>query len=325
MHAARSLTVLMAGALVACGGAASSAPTAPARPVPPGPTQTFLHAPHAFLLRVDCEAIRATPVASDVSELWRGSGLFQQLVGDASFDPIVQLDAMVTTTETVSYGAGGPSAPRWRIVLRHHEDAADARAMLARIASAEGTTVAWRERQGIVETILPSQLSRDTPHALVLTAAHEAVVAPEDEVGAIVAAARDQAARRAGETDVIEPGLQHPEGELVHAESTPPPPIFARIGALTSRADVVRQGDGARLRIDLTFATPEAAAAAAPPLRSELAALGANPLVASFGLARPLGAATVVTEAAAMRLETTATWVELDGGLRTLAMLSAMQ
>ena len=196
--------------------------------------------------------------------------------------------------------------------------------MLARIASAEGTTVAWRERQGIVETILPGQLSRSTPHALVLTAAHEAVVAPEDKVPAIVLAARDQAARRTSETDVIEPGLVHPEGELVHAESTPPPPIFASVGAVGSRADVLREGDGARLRIDLAFATEADATAAAEPLRSTLAALASNALVASFGLARPLGAATVTAQGTGLRLETTATWVELDGGLRTLAMLSAM-
>lgn len=320
----RPAALLGALVLLACGGSSAATPvaTAPARPIPPGPAATFLHAPPAFLLRVDCATIRQTPLARDVSELWRTSGLFMRLAGDASFDPVLELDQMVTTTESIVYAAGGPMAPRWRIVLRHHEDDAQARTMLARVASSEGTTITWRERQGIVSALLPGELSRATPHAIVLTALHEAVIAPEDELGDVVRAARDHTARRAQPADVIEPGLAAPADELVYSESTPPPPIFARVGAITSRASVVREGEGARIRIDLGYPSAETAAAAAPPLASVLTTLSQNALVASFGLARPLAAATVTAEGTTVRVETTATWVELDGGLRTLAMLS---
>jgi hypothetical protein len=326
MRARVPLVLGVIAALAACGGAAPAAPatdTTPTRAVPPGPASTFLYAPHAFLLRVDCASIRDTPLARDVSELWRTSGLFARLVGDASFDPIAELDRMVTTTATVTYAAGGPAAPRWRVVLRHHEDPQQARTMLARVASAEGTSITWRERQGIVSALLPGELSHATPHAIVLTAAHEAVIAPDDEIADVVSAARDHAARRARDDEAIEPGLTATPGELVYSESTPPPPIFARVGAITSRASVVREGEGARIRIDLGYPTAEAASAAAPPLAAVLTTLAGNALVESFGLARPLGAATVAADGTTLRIETTATWVELDGGLRTLAMLSA--
>ena len=47
--------------------------------------------------------ICATPIARDVWDLWRMSGIFERLAGDASFDPIADLATMVTTTATLSF------------------------------------------------------------------------------------------------------------------------------------------------------------------------------------------------------------------------------
>jgi hypothetical protein len=316
----RSRLAAIALALVACGGAPSAPPP---RPRPTGPVATYLHVPRAFFLRVDCAAIRQTPLAPRVTELWRASPLFHGLTGSASLDPIRDLDAMVATTGTVSSWQGGPMAPRWRAVLRHHEDASHARAMLARVAGEHGETLAWRESQGLVAAVLPGEISSRTPHAIVLTAAHEAVIAPEDELQAVFTAARDQAARRDAETDAIEPGLAAPDGELVRAESSDPPPILASLGATAARASVLRAGQGAIVHLELDFPDAAIARATAQAGGPQLAQLGANPMLVQLGVGRPLAAARVTANGPTVTVETQATFDELDAGLRLVAMASA--
>lgn len=319
----RSIPIALVAALVlACG---SAAPTPPARPVPSGPPRTFLHAPHAFLLRVDCASIAATPLAPAVSELWRASPLFEGFAGAASLDPVHDLDAMVATTASVSRWHGGPAASRWRVVLRHHEEPAAARTLLARIASAHGETLAWRESQGIVSAALPGELGSSVPHVIVLTARHEAVLAPDDERAEIAAVARDHAARRASDDEAIEPGLAAPEGELVRAETTSPPPFLASLGASAARASVVRRGQGATVRLELDFPTAALATEVARTATEQLASLATNGLVVAMGLAHPLATARVTTTETTVVVETDATFAELESALRALAMVSASQ
>ncbi len=315
-----ALALALALALTACGAAAPAPP--PARPGPSGPVATYLHVPRAFLLRVDCAAIRATPIAGDVSTLWRGSPLFERLASTASFDPIRDLDAMVTTTSSISSWRGGPVAPRWRVVLRHHEGLAAARALLARIAGERGEPLAWRESQGLVSALLPGELSRETPHAILLSAAHEAVIAPDDERGAILVAARDHAARREADTDIIEPGLVVPEGELVRAETTSPPPVLADLGATAARATVERAGQGAAIHLELDFPSAALAAPVAVVAGAELALIAQNPLVAALGLAHPLSVARVAAVGSMVTADTQATFTELAAALRALALVS---
>jgi hypothetical protein len=264
-----------------------------------------------------------TPIAGDVATLWRASPLFDRLASSSSFDPIRDLDGMVTTTSTVSGWSGGPVAPRWRVVMRHHQDLAGARAMLGAMASARGEAVVWREGQGLPSTILPGEISYETPHAIALTALHEAVIAPDDELGTILTVARDQAARRDADTDVIEPGLLAPASELVRAETTSPPPVLASLGATAARASVLRAGQGAAIHLELDFPTATLAQAVALQARSQLALLGANALVASMGLARPLIDAQVSVQGSTTKLDTVATFDELASALRALAMVSA--
>ena len=315
----RRALVLMAWLLVACGGAAPP----PARVRPNGPAMSYLHLPHAFLLRVDCAAIRVTPIAGDVDTLWRASPLFDRLASSSSFDPIRDLDVMVTTTSTVVGWSGGPAAPRWRVVMRHHQDLAGARALLGTMASARGEAVVWREGQGLPSAILPGEISYQTPHAVALTALHEAVVAPDDELGTILTVARDQASRREADADVIEPGLLSSPGELVHAETTSPPPVLANLGASAARASVVRAGQGTAIHLELDFPSATLAQAVAVQARAQLAMLGANALVASMGLARPLLDAQVSVQGSTTKLDTTATFDELASALQALAMVSA--
>ncbi len=281
---------------------------------------TFVHVPRGFFLRIDCASIRGTPIAADVSTLWRSSPLFQELARGASFDPIRDLDVMVSTSGAVSSWQGGPAASRWRVVLRHHQDAAGARALLAQMARADGQALVWRGGQGIASAILPGEISSATPYAIVLTADHEAVIAPDDELPAILAVARDHEARRDAPSDPIEPSLASPLGELARVETTSAPPMLASMGVTAARATVMRSGQGSAIHVELDFPTTSQAqgfVAATQPLLPQLAQ---SPTIVSLGLARPLETMQVIQHGASAALDTQASFDELRALFGALAL-----
>ena len=261
---------------------------------------TFVHVPRGFFLRIDCASIRGTPIAADVSTLWRSSPLFQELARGASFDPIRDLDVMVSTSGAVSSWQGGPAASRWRVVLRHHQDAAGARALLAQMARADGQALVWRGGQGIASAILPGEISSATPYAIVLTADHEA--------------------RRDAPSDPIEPSLASPLGELARVETTSAPPMLASMGVTAARATVMRSGQGSAIHVELDFPTTSQAqgfVAATQPLLPQLAQ---SPTIVSLGLARPLETMQVIQHGASAALDTQASFDELRALFGALAL-----
>lgn len=289
---------------------------------PQGPAPSFLPEGHRVLARLDMARLRRSPVAADVESALVATATWQSLAGGSGIRPVQDLDAVLV-------GADGVYATRRVAVLRYVGTEADVRQRLLSLSIARSRPIAWSEREGFAVATMPVELP--VPHVVVLTAAHEAVVCPEDDVDRVVAVAREHAARRRtmGVDAVVEPQLALAPGELATMVSNEPmrartgypaPPQRYRMHAMEDEAShhlfVYLHGE---------FASEAEAQAALDWALSSARRYAGEFLVRGAGLNRPLEALTGTRDGTSVDLQTNLTVDEVRRGLGAAALLQMMQ
>ncbi len=300
-------------------GEGAAGPTAGAEvAAPTGPPPSFLPEGHRVLARLDMSRVRRSPVSADVESAMIATTTWQSLAGGSGIQPVRDLDTMVI-------GADGLYATRRVAVLRYVGTEAMVRERLLALSVARSLPLTWSEADGFAVATMPVALV--VPHSVVLTASHEIVVCPTDEVPRVAAVARDHARRRetAGPEAILEPQLTFAQGELATMISTEPmqarpgypaPPQTYRLHAMEDDAShqlfVYIHGE---------FAT-EAEAQGALDWSLASARQYANEfLVRGAGLSRPLEALTGTRQGTAIDLQTNMTVEEVRRGLGAAALL----
>lgn len=297
--------------LVACGGATVRGDElAPARVVPPGPVPSAMHATPDFSMRIDVAALRASPLAPDLSSAYAGGGLYARVLSAAGVDPVQALDAVAVTAVGVSFAPGRVVSPRWRIAMRHRLGAEGARDAIGRAGVGLGVPIAWRESQGIPSARLPTESVSSPPRAIVLSGPAEAFVAPDDEISDVVGVVRDHLARRTLD-ETIEPALIMPEGLVAEAAARTVPDALLALGIVALEVRLHPAEGGLRIEGLASTAPYADVAALAATGRSEAARLGQNALVRAMGVTGVLSRLVLAEETGGVRFETTASWAEL--------------
>src|SRR5690606_27443743 len=132
--------------------------------------------------------------------------------------------------------------------LRHPHTEAEVRQRLLAMAIDRGAAPAWRDVEGLAAIAWPMERTSVT-YSLVITAPHELVLAPDDDLERIAAVARDHASRRApGSDTVLEPQLTSARATEI-ATVTIGVPLPGRDGypapPQRTRVDVDEREDGA--------------------------------------------------------------------------------
>lgn len=252
---------------------------------PAGEPRSFL-TPHDLRVVVDHRTLRMLPFSDDVDTLYRVSGIFQRFAGGVGVDPLRDIDRVGASTREAEWTSRGVVGERWRLVLRHRLPDEDAIARLERSALANGDVLRWRESQGLRSALLPDRLGRGVPHVLLLSAASELVVVPEDELIDAVTTVRDHAGRRTAPDQVIEPALALDPGVFVEAEGTVLPRMLETIGASHARGTARWTGARVEVHLVISFADEGSASSARTAFETQIASFrGNNPFLTSLGIA----------------------------------------
>jgi hypothetical protein len=261
-------------------------------------------------------------VSADVESAMTATATWQSLAGGSGIRPVQDLDTMVVAADAVY-------AERRVAVLRYAGTEADVRERLLRLSVARSLPLAWSEAEGFAVATLPVELS--VPHSVVLTAAHEVVVCPTDDVPRVAAVARDHARRREGQSAelVLEPQLAFSAGEVVTAivdeaprarPGYPAPPTSYRVHAMEDDAS-----HHVFLYLHGEFATEADAQAALDWALASARQYAGEFLVRGAGLNRPLESVTGTRTGTAVDLQTNLTPEEVRRGLGAAALLQMMQ
>lgn len=305
------------GASSAESGAATSTGAEAAAPAP-GPVRSFVPETARVVARIDMARVRRSPVGPDIAGAIRASESFQDWAGGSGLDPVADLDAILMAGDALYTN-------RRVIVLRTTGDEARARDLLLRIGVAHGTTAAWRQIRGYPVAAYPDP-SLPVPHVVVLTALHEIVLAPEDDLERVLDVADDHARRRAGEADLVEPALAFREGEIVVLTSGEPMP--SRPGYPTPpqryRLEVVEQaGDRTAIHMHGSFNDETEAATAHAWLETQARTFSEHMLVRMAQLDRPLTEARIGHDGTELDASTDFTIDELRRALGAVALFQA--
>lgn len=324
------VTVLVACFVVACGSAlrasdgegAGGTAGAEAEAVPTGPVPSFLPQGHKVLARLDMARVRRSPVATDIESAMTATATWQALAGGSGIRPVQDLDAMVIASDAMY-------SDRRVAVLRYAGTEADVRERLLRLSVARSVPLAWSEVEGFAVSTLP--VAMPVSHSVVLTAAHEVVVCPTDDVARVASIARDHALRRRGGSPdaILEPQLALAAGEVMTAivdepprgrPGYPAPPTSFRVHAMEDDAShhvfLYLHGD---------FSTEAEAQAALDWALGSARQYAGEFLVRGAGLNRPLEALTGTRTGTAVDLSTNLTPEEVRRGLGAAALLQMMQ
>lgn len=323
----RTLAPLFALVLAACGPSPSAAGSglAPAentggeaRALPSGPPRSFLPDDVRFRVRVDVSRIRRSPIAPDLASALTSTASYQAWAGSSGLQPIRDMDAVLV-------GSGGAYSDRRTIVLRYVGDEASIRDRILRMAVDHGTAPAWREVDGFAVVDYPDP-ALPVVHTLVLTAPHELVLAPADELARVIEVAQDHAARRRGD-ETIEPGLTFGPNEVLSVVSDEPMPTYEGYpeGPQRYRLEMIDGAEGthADLRFHGDFADAERCGAAHTWLTSQRDLYADHMLVRAAQLDRPLRTATFTRDDAALDVHLDFTVDELRRALGAMALLQA--
>lgn len=275
-----------------------------------------------MLARLDMARVRRSPVAADVESAMVATQTWQNLAGGSGIRPVQDLDVMVI-------GADGVYANRRVAVLRYVGTEAMVRERLLALSVARSLPLTWSETNGFAVATMPVALP--VPHSVVLTASHEIVICPTDEVARVAAVARDHAARRAslGPEAILEPQLTFAAGELATMISTeamqarqgyPTPPQSYRLHAMEDDAS-----HQLFLYVHGEFATEADAQASLDWALAAARQYAGEFLVRGAGLNRPLEALTGTRQGTAVDLQTNMTAEEVRRGLGAAALLQMMQ
>ena len=287
----RKLLVVLLGALslVACGGPAEEAggdETVGGEVAGPvGPPPTFLPAASKVRMRLDMARVRRSETGPDISSAIRATETWQQLAGSSGLDPVADVDAVLV-------GADGLYAERRTVVLRHPHTDAELRDRVMQMAMARGAQAVWTEVDGIATTPLPIDLRVE--HTLLLTASHEVVITPTDDVARVVEIALDHRARRTSPEEIIEPNLALAAGEILTAsiedpparEGYPTPPRVMHVAATEDEASA-----RVILQVMADFATEADAVAARSYFEGQGQYYAQQLMVRAIGMHRPIEAA----------------------------------
>jgi hypothetical protein len=300
------------------GGGSAGAET----PTPTGPAPSFLPEGHQVLARLDMARVRRSPVAADIESAMVATTTWQSLAGGSGIRPVQDLDTMVI-------GADGVYATRRVAVLRYVGTEAYVRERLLALSVARSLPLTWTEAEGFAVATLPVALP--VPHSVVLTAQHELVICPTDEVARVAGVARDHAARRGalGADAIVEPQLAFAAGELATMISSeamqarggyPAPPQAYRLHAMEDDAS-----HQLFLYVHGEFASEADAQAALDWSLANARQYAGEFLVRGAGLSRPLEALTGTRQGNVVDLQTNMTVEEVRRGLGAAALLQMMQ
>lgn len=281
-----------------------------------GPPPSFLVMPARVFVRIDVARIRASPIGPDISSAIRSTESWQRYAGSSGIDPIEAFDAIVIRADAVY-------ADRRTILLRHTQTDAQVREAILRMSVARGGAPTWTEVDGLPVVAPPQTLV--VPHSVVLTAEHELVLTPEDDVARVAAIAREQASRRTSPGDPIDPMLAFLPNEIIVAHVDEPPARRAGTPEPPLRYDVWLVEDpathGVELRFHGDFDTPEHCHQSREWVAQQAAYYGSQMLVRAAGLNRPLEALELTENGTALDGRTTFTMDELRRALGALALM----
>lgn len=321
VRAASAVLLLIFGA---CGGgnSASSNDTTTGggeTPVVLGPPPSFLPGGQRVSVRAQASLVRGLPIAVDVSSAIRATQMWQLLVGTSGLDPIRDLDTLVVEADAL-YGT------RRTALLRYAIEEQDVRAAVTRMAAARGSALDWHEVSGFAVVTLPVDVP--VAHSLVLTASHEAVITPTDDVPRIVQVAAEQARRRQAPGDVIDPALAFHADEIVTANTTdsiPPRAGMPPMGrSVTLQLRLLPTGDRMSVALQSIYDDENTAEQARAWIVQNAAAYAQNFLVRSTGLSRPLEVVQAMRDGTTVNASTDLTMDEARRAMGAAALLQTM-
>lgn len=284
-----------------------------------GPLRSFVPEGSRVVARIDMARIRRSPIGVDIAGAIQASQSYQDWAAGSGLDPVADLDAILLAGDALY-------SDRRVIVLRTTGDEARARDLVLRIALAHDVAPAWREQGGFAVAAYPDPALR-VPHVVVLTAAHEVVIAPEDDLARVLEVARDHAARRAGPDDLVEPQLSFAEGEVIVLASDEPMPARPGYPAPPQRyrLEVVEDATSGRtlVRLHGSFAAEADAAAAHAWLEGQARVFSEHLLVRMAQLDRPLTEARISHVGTELDAATDFTTDELRRALGAVALMQA--
>jgi hypothetical protein len=277
------------------GGAESAA-----EPAPSEPPLSYLNEGARVVVLLDMKRARRWQSAAKFASEIRATPTWQRFSGGSGIDPVQDLD-------TILVGVDERNDDRHIVVLRHALDEAEVRQRVAATASDRDGVPEWRDVEGLTAITWPVERAT-VPYSLILTAPHELVLAPDDDLPRIAAVARDHATRRGSVQDaVIEPRLHSARmfeivvadlGALLSSrDGSPTPPRRA-----SAHAD--ERDDGlAAIEIRAEFATPSEASAARAWLEKLRGELAQQIFIRVTGLYWSLEEATLTVEGAQLAIE----------------------
>jgi hypothetical protein len=283
---------------------------------PAGPPPSFLVMPATVFARIDVARIRASPIGPDISSAIRSTQTWQTYAGSSGIDPIDSFDAIVIRSDAVY-------ADRRTILLRHTQTDAQVRDAILRMSVARGGTATWSDVDGFAVAVPPQTLP--VPHSVVLTAEHEVVLTPSDDVARVTAIAHAQAARRVTPTDAIDPSLAFAPNEIIVAHVDEPPARRSGMPEPPQRYDLWVTEDpathGVEVRFHGDFDTVEHCHQSREWLAGQASYYASQMLVRAAGLNRPLEALVLTEQGTQLDGRTTFTVDELRRALGAMALM----
>lgn len=287
---------------------------APAAEVPAGPPATFLSPDTKVVVRLDISRMRRSPLAEDVAAAIRSTQLWQEMASRGGIDAIEDFDLVLI-------GANAIYTDRRILVIRTTRSEAEIRERVLAMSVQETPAPDWRDIDGYPAISWPMAQS-DVPHSIVLTASHEIVLAPDDELPRIAQVARDHASRRPEPEAIIEPHLAMRESEyatLLLDVPLPRRPEYPQ-SPTTTHIEVDELADGAEFRIDASFADEEQAIAGETWVNNLIHRFASSPVVQLMGMSRPLETAIVTRTTTRLSITANLTTEELRRALGMVAL-----
>ena len=281
-----------------------------------GPPPSFLITPSRVFVRIDVARIRASPLGPDISSAIRSTQSWQTYAGSSGIDPIESFDAIVI-------GADAVYANRRTILLRHTQTDAQVRDAILRMSVARGGAPTWTDVEGLAVAEPPQALP--VPHSVVLSATHEVVLTPSDDVTRVATIAHEQGTHRTLPDQAIDPSLAFGVNEIIVAHVNEPPPRRAGWPEMPQRYDVWVTEDpathGVEVRFHGDFDTPEHCHASREYVAQQAAYYASQMLVRAAGLNHPLDALVMTEQGTALDGHTSLTVEEVRRALGAMALM----
>ncbi|MCC6875759.1 MAG: hypothetical protein IT378_15740 [Sandaracinaceae bacterium] len=270
----------------------------------------FLPAGSQIALRLDVARLRASPLADDVRGVLGTLPDWQALLAGSGVDPLTDFDRLLIAS---------PNLQRSRLIAagRVEGDRDLMRAAASRMALAAGQPLTWRTERGV--EVAEWHDPDETERVVALVGPQHFTLCRPEDLPRVLAVARARARDRSHPADALlsmEPG----EGLSLEVEGAR---SFARASPRNrSPLDMVptrlrlslSDGDDGRIqaRTRWTFDDPAQAAAAARYWDNMRGAYARNVITAMLGISPILERATIDTEGATMRGNTTISMAEMS-------------